>query len=249
MRGKHVSEMLEQFDSVQIINLIDRADRRREIAAQLARIGAIDDPAIAFFAARRPADLGDFPSLGARGCFESHLAIVRQALAGGVKRLLIIEDDFDFAPDIDRRGPPLMAALARTPWNIFYGAPTLDPAADRGVTADPNGLADLLPDVAILTASFVGFERSALTVLEPFLTAMLNRPAGSPDYGPMHVDGAYSVFRHQHPQLRTLVCKPALGAQRASRSDISPNRFILDRFAITRPLANRLRRSLRRTQH
>ena len=248
MKGKPVSKMLEHFDSVRIVNLVDRTDRRREIAAQLARVGATDDPTTSFFAARRPSDSGDFPSLGARGCFESHLAIVRQALADGVERLLIIEDDFDFAPDIDRHGPQVMAALAKASWDVFYGAPILDAGADRDVTADFSGLADLPSNLSILTTSCVGFRRTALTLLEPFLAAMLNRPAGSPDYGPMHVDGAYSVFRQQHPQLRTLVCKPALGAQRASRSDITPNRFILDRFTFTRPLANRLRRSLRRTQ-
>lgn len=244
--GEPVPNMLEQFDSVRIINLVERTDRRFEIAAQLTRIGAADDPTLSFFAAQRPTDPGGFPSLGARGCFESHLAVVRQALADGVERVLIIEDDFDFALDIDRQGHSVMAALAATPWDVFYGAPILDAVADRGITADGYGLASLSPDLAVMTTSCVGFGRTALSLLEPFLTAMLKRPAGSPDYGPMHVDGAYSVFRQQHPKLRTIVCKPSLGAQRASRSDITPNRFILDRFAFTHPLANRLRRSFGR---
>lgn len=36
----------------------------------------------------------------------------------------------------------------------------------------------------------------------------------------MHVDGAYSWFRKDHPFLRTLLADPELGYQRPSRSDI-----------------------------
>ena len=244
-----MAAMLAQFDSIRILNLVDRADRRIEMIDQLRRIGAAEDPKVRFFAARRPADAGDFPSVGARGCFESHLAIIREALAAGVDRLLIIEDDFDFAVDIDRRGPRILAALAAMPWDLFYGAPVLAPDAGQqrnGGDGDGSGLIELAADVPIMTTSCVGFGRVALEAVEPFLTAMLGRPVGSPDYGPMHVDGAYSVLRAQFPGLRTIVCRPAIGSQRASRSDIAPNRFILDRFAFTRPLANRLRRSLAR---
>lgn len=240
--------MLDQFDRVHVINIVDRTDRRREMTAQLRRIGAADDPRTIFFAAQRPADPGPFPSLGARGCYESHLAVVRQALTDGVERLLILEDDFDWAPDIDRRGSPLMAALAAARWDMFYGASILDAGHDRLIGSDGHGLADLAPDIAVQTASCVGIGRAALLKLEPFLAAILGRPAGSADYGPMHVDGAYSIFRRQHPDLRTLAARPAIGAQRASRSDIAPNTFLLDRFAFTRPLANRLRRSLARVR-
>jgi hypothetical protein len=239
-----VKAILDQFDRVHVINIVDRTDRRREMVAQLRRVGAADDPRTLFFPARRPADPGPFPSLGTRGCFESHLAVIRQALADGIERLLLVEDDFDFARDIDRRGPPVMAALAASPWDIFYGASVLYPADEGRVRGDEHGLAAVAPDTAVETASFVGFSRPTLLLLEPFLVAMLGRPGGSPDYGPMHVDGAYSIFRRQHPALRTLACRPALGGQRASRSDIAPNSFLLDRLAVTRPLANRLRRSL-----
>ncbi|HAX77040.1 MAG TPA: LPS biosynthesis glycosyltransferase, partial [Cyanobacteria bacterium UBA11372] len=45
------------------------------------------------FPAIRPDDAGDFPSIGARGCFESHLAILKQALADRLSNVLIVEDD------------------------------------------------------------------------------------------------------------------------------------------------------------
>lgn len=238
--------MLNQFDRVHVINIVDRADRRREMEAQLRRVGAAADPRVVFLPAERPADPGPFSSLGARGCFESHLAVVRQALADRVERLLILEDDFDFSPDINRRGLPLMVVLAAASWDVFYGASLIDDGQGEDARDHGYGLVELGADIGVVTASCLAFGRPALLMLEPFLTAMLRRPAGSPDYGPMHVDGAYSVFRRQHPELRTLIARPAIGDQRASRSDIAGNRFILDRFALTRPLANRLRRSLGR---
>ena len=241
-----MATMLDQFDRVHIINIVDRTDRRREMEAQLQRVGAVNDPRVVFLSAERPADPGPFPSLGARGCFESHLAVVRQALADGVERLLILEDDFDFSPDIGRLGPPLMAVLAVASWDVFYGASLIEDRQGEDARGHGHDLVELGAGIGVMTASCLAFSRSALLMLEPFLTAMLRRPAGSPDYGPMHVDGAYSVFRRQHPELRTLIARPAIGDQRASRSDIADNRFILDRFVFTRPLANRLRRSLGR---
>ena len=212
--------------------------------AQLRRVGAAGDARVAFFPARRPADSGPFPSLGARGCFESHLAVIRQAIEDGIERLLIVEDDFDFVRDINCRGPEVMSALATEPWDIFYGASIIDVENEPSLHSDVHGLCILGPNIAVETASFVGIARPALLLLEPFLLAILGRPAGSPDYGPMHVDGAYSIFRQEHPSIRTLACKPSIGGQRASRSDIATNTFLLDRFVLTRPLANQLRRSL-----
>lgn len=243
-----MATMLDQFDRVHVINIVDRTDRRREMEAQLQRVGAAHDPRVVFLPAERPTDPGPFPSLGARGCFESHLAVVRQALTDGVERLLILEDDFDFSPDIDRRGAPLMAALAVASWDVFYGASLIEDEQGEDTRYHGHGLVELGGDIGVVTASCLAFGRPALVTLEPFLTAMLRRPAGSPDYGPMHVDGAYSVLRRQHPELRTLIARPAIGDQRASRSDIAGNRFILDRFALTRPLANRLRRALKRVK-
>ena len=235
--------LLEHFDSVRIINLANRTDRHREMVRQLKRIDAADDGKVSFFEARRPADAGPFPSVGARGCYESHLAIVRRAITDGVGRLLILEDDLDFSPDIDRFQRAMMA-LAAKPWDIFYGTPIISSADNQLLSADPSGIVELPPHISVQTTSCVAFARPALALLEPFLAAILGRPAGSPDFGPMHVDGAYSVFRRQFPQLRTFVCKPAIGAQRASRSDIAENRFLFDRFTATRPFANAMRHSL-----
>lgn len=245
-----MADLLDQFDRIHIINIVDRTDRRREMMVQLRRVGSVDSINVAFFAAQRPDGPGAFPSVGARGCFESHLAVVRCALADGIKRLLILEDDFDFSADIEKRGLPLMAALSQgsVPWDIFYGASVIEDKSAVISLSGTDGLVKLAPETPVMTASFLAFTRPTLMALEPFLAAIPGRPAGSPDYGPMHVDGAYSLFRRDYPCWRTLAAVPSIGGQRASRSDIAPNSFILDRFALTRPLANRLRRSLERVR-
>jgi hypothetical protein len=51
----------------------------------------------------------------------------------------------------------------------------------------------------------------------------------------MHLDGAYSTFRHQNPDVVTLIASPNLGWQRSSPSNISPRWF--DRVPGLRQLA------------
>ena len=56
-----------------------------------------------------------------------------------------------------------------------------------------------------------------------FMEELQQRPPGHPDGGPMHIDGAYSTFRVQNPDVVTLIASPNLGWQRSSRSDVTPN--------------------------
>lgn len=56
-------------------------------------------PPIQWVAACRPHDAGGFPSIGSRGCFLSHLAVLEDASAKGFERILIVEDDVDFLKD------------------------------------------------------------------------------------------------------------------------------------------------------
>src|SRR5207237_9327797 len=104
-----------------------------------------------------------------------------------------------------------------------------------------NGLGEIAPDQPVLPASFVGFKGRAISELVGFLEAMLLRPAGSADYGPMHVDGAYTVFRQLNPGHTTFAAFPSLGRQRSSPSDITPSGTLLDRWSGTRKLMNVVR--------
>jgi len=225
---------LDLFDQVRIINLVDRPDRRRDMVRELDRLGGMA-PNISFRQAHRPSDAGPFPSVGARGCFESHLAVLRSARDAGCQSLLLLEDDLDFTRDARDRLSAIIPDLFGRQWDFFHGAHLLPPS-------NRSGLAELASDEPVVTASFVGFNGHVLGPLVEFLDAMLRRPAGSPDYGPMHVDGAYTVFRLLNPERVTFAAMPSLGRQRSSPSDITPGGMMLDRWSGTRPLASLLRR-------
>lgn len=232
--------LLNTFDRVRIINLKHRSDRRREIESELTRFGlAVDGEAIAFHEACRPESAGSFPSVGARGCFLSHLGVLEEALAAGTQHLLILEDDLDFSTDAEVRLPLTLARLSQTNWAIFYGGHEQYPGPLDGellVKADRNG--------RIRTTHFIALTRPAIEATVPYLRRMLSREPGDPAGGPMHVDGAYSWFRESRPDLETWLAVPVLGDQRPSRTDIAQP-GLLDRLPLLSALVSQIRRAKR----
>jgi len=228
------------FDRIAIINLPERSDRRSQVAAELAQCGlSLEAPGVSLFRAIRPEGPGDFPSLGARGAYLSHLAVLRAARADGIRRLLVLEDDLVIERSLDAALPHLAPVLAGDDWDIAYLG-HLDPregAVPAFVTTDA-------PQQCL---HFVAINVRCLDALIDYLEACLLRPAGHPDGGAMHVDGAISMFRARHPACRTLLALPSLGRQRPSRSDITDNRWydrsrLLRGFvAVARALKHRLR--------
>lgn len=201
------------FESVRIINLAHRADRRRETVATLANLGAeIDGQTIAFHDASRPDNAGGFPTIGTRGCFLSHLEALTEARNAGVSSLLILEDDVAISRKELERLPTTLAALEREPWDLFYGG---SPAPE---TANP--LSKVMPEQELLLTHFIAFSQRAIEGLVPHLEAILTREPGSPLGGPMHVDGAYAWFRANHPDIRAFAATPHIAHQRSSRTDV-----------------------------
>jgi hypothetical protein len=217
-----------------IINLPHRTDRRAEMEAQLRLSGLSAD----FFPASRPTETAGFPSIGARGCYLSHLAVLRDAAKRGC-HVMVMEDDLDFVPEFRSRWHKALADLETNPWSIFYPAHLLENTA--------SGVTEVASDTHLLCAHFVVFHRDAVATIVAGLERILARPPGHPDGGPMHVDGAYSTLRQQDPGLRTFICAPSLGHQRSSRSDIASNRFY-DRIGLLQPVIGALRRLKRRVR-
>jgi len=236
--------IFKSFDRIYVINLADRADRRRDMAAELASIGtSFDDPRVRLFPAIRPDDAGPFRTIGARGAFLSQLGILTEARDLGCHRILMFEDDLDFVPGFTAAIGPALDMLDILGGDIFYGGYIFpDGRGHVDATATPLALAE--HDNPIRLAHFMGFGRAAIEGLVPYLEAMLNRAAGDPAGGPMDVDGAYNWFREAHPEISAWLAQPQLGVQRPSRTDISAPGPI-DRLPLGTPVRNAVRGALR----
>lgn len=233
--------LLSVFDRIYIINLAHRDDRRQEMQEQLQRIGlSLDHPAVVLFPASFPDDQGEFPTKGARGCFESQLGVHRAILEDGVSRALMLEDDCDFAPGFDAMLNHLGSELKDRDWDMFYSVSPLKPQS--GDAKIGEHLLRLSPDHTFPLAHFVGFSAEFSRHAVPYLEAILTRKLGDPQGGPMHVDGAYCWIRAAYPELVVLGSREPLALQRASRSDIAELRF-WDRLPVLRQLTSAARRS------
>jgi hypothetical protein len=233
--------LLDTFDRIAVINLPERADRRRQVTRELARLGvAVDGRRVRFIEAIRPPGSGQFPSTGAHGCFLSHLKTLRQAQADGVRRLLVLEDDVMFGAEM-RAAAALADALRGEGWQLAY------PGHVQPAVAGP--LRWLPTDAPLVCAHCYAVHGDALPILIDYLEACLARPAGHPKGGPMHFDGALTMLRQARPELVTLLASRSLAGQRSSRSDIIGPSW-LDRLPLAgavRSLRNGLRRLLPRT--
>lgn len=230
---------LRLFDLVQIINLRSRPDRRHEMETELGRIGSGLEPGrVEFFEAAKPQEPGEFESIGARGCFMSHLAALERAVERQAGSLLILEDDVRFSDHFRVRMQALGRRLQEQEWSFFYGGH--DQAPDAARTED-QVLWRVPPSQGIVTAHCIALQGAAISGAAGFLRQILARRAGDPLGGPMHVDGAYSTYRAAHPECVTLVANPPLATQRSSRSDIHALRWF-DRIRPVGAAVDRLRR-------
>jgi hypothetical protein len=223
------TKIFDAFQRIYIVNLPSRSDRRQAILSDLANAGIVaEDPRLRIFPGVRPADAGEFPSLGARGCYMSHLSVLQEALANGLENVLILEDDLALEPAARLPQPQLVAMLREGDWDFAYPG-HVEGSGDL-TAAQP---AWHITDQPLVCAHFLGLNRRVLPTLVDYLETCLERPAGHPDGGPMHVDGAYTMFRQRNPKVVTLICMPSLGGQRSSRSDIYFNRWF-DRLPVFR---------------
>jgi glycosyl transferase family 25 len=196
--NRNAHQLFEVYDVVRIVNLPSRADRRRAMQGELRRIGLFGDPRIAFFPAFAPEVSEPWRSRGERGCFLSHLAILKAAREAG-QSVLILEDDCDFTD-----------AAFDADWgkgsDIFYGGFGALNYSDLHAS-DVQG------------SHCMGFRASVVAPLVEFLEQLAQGEAPPP------IDGAYVRFRRAHPELRTSFALPQVAVQRQSPSDIAVGRF------------------------
>lgn len=222
-------QFLGYFDRVSVINLPERTDRRAAVERELQKLGlAMHAHKVRFFAAQKPNDAGSFPSTGVRGCFESHLAVLREARADELANVLILEDDFASSPALERLQSRLIAQLARADWDLVNFGHDLPCEERREPSLQPPREHDYK------LAHCYAVNASCFDALITFLEQVQTRPSGHPLGGPMHYDGALHTFRLQNAQRPFLIAYPSVAGQRSSRSDITPSR--LDRVPMLAPV-------------
>lgn len=234
----------DSFGLIRVINLPERKDRLREVTRQLAALGIkFEAASVELYVAARPTELCGFDALGVRGCFLSHLAILKDALARGVESVLVMEDDCEvLARNLQRIGHVAQGLQGRE-WGFCYLG-----HIEAVVEPAPGALPGLIAfNGPVRMTHLYGIHGHILPALVEYLEGCLVRPPGDPVGGPMDVDGAFTMFRAAHPEVITLLAQPAMAVQRSSRSDIRFNRWELtpglkQAMALIRGLRLRLKR-------
>lgn len=229
-----MTKITDYFQGVYVVNLPERTDRRKFIVKELESVGIPLTPdKVEIFPAIRPNEAGGFSSIGARGCFSSHVAILKQAKKLGLTNILILEDDLEISPKFRTDQAKIIEQLCQQDWDFAYFGHVEEVGEKSPVALVP--FSD-----AMMTTHFYAVNGKIFDSLLEFLEALQHRPAGHPDCGPMHLDGAYSTFRAQNPDVIALIASPNLGWQRSSRSDIYPNPWF-DRLPGIKQLAGAAR--------
>ena len=226
------------FGTICVINLRSRPDRRIELAEQLDHIGlSFQSPHLTLFEASKPDNPAGFETAGVRGCFMSHLQVLRDAMQQGTRSVLILEDDLNFCENFNSRFDTVANWLEANEWGMFYGTYFLaEPLVQSGAACTRVD-----PAQPIGTSAFVAVNGKHIGALIQHLEAMLQRAPGDARGGPMHIDGAYCWFRQSHPEVLTCLSSDPLGFQRSSRTDVQALRWF-DRFAGSAWLVAKLRR-------
>jgi glycosyl transferase, family 25 len=220
--------LLDTFAAIRVINLKSREDRRREVASEFARLGlAIDGHKIRFHTVSRFDFADPFPSVGAKGCFHSHLAVLEEARLKGFENVLILEDDCDFTGSIEDTLECALNALRAEDWALFFGGHE-ELACDQ---SDPEPIQQFRPGSWVQGTHFIAVQRKAIELIVPFLHEEIEKLATDPTGGSRGIDAAYCHFGVRFSDLHYFAAWPKLAYQRPSRTDIS-DPSVFDRLPI-----------------
>ena len=216
-----------------IINAAHRTDRRQEMRSALHRVGwDPDGPKMTWFPAIDPKTAVETQARDRAGVSFRHIAVLNIARSAGHQRVLVLEDDCDFAPTSPVAKPRSPGGLRRSPGV----SPTL---VTSSRVPGPPRLVPWGPDQTIKQTHCYAVAGNVLSRLPGYLEAITLRSAGSPEGGPMSIDAGFSWFRRHNPDVLTVLAAPSLAYQRSSRSDLSPRWF--DRVLVLRDAVQNIR--------
>ncbi|ASC71579.1 hypothetical protein XM38_025310 [Halomicronema hongdechloris C2206] len=222
------------FDRIYILNLPHRVDRRKATIKELESIGVFLKPEkIEVFPAIKPDKAEPFKKLGSKGCFLSVLAILGHVRDEGANNVLIFQDDIKFPPFFNKHESSLIQQLELQNWDIAQFGHLTTEIDDADIKDKFATWRD--SESKAIGAHFFAVNGKSLDRFIHFLEELMSRPSGHPEGGAMPIDGAFTVFRRQNPDIVRLLAIPSFGGQRSSRSDVTPKWF--DKLPVTSNLA------------
>lgn len=195
------------FDRVVVISLARRPDRLAAFQSRLADAwpGTKCEVFVAVDGQQEPPPPGWKTTPGAWGCYRSHLAVIEQAIAEGIERLLILEDDATFGHAFAER----LFALAVPPdcEMLYLGGEHLKPPipATAGLARCVN---------VNRTHAYAVLGRAALGTIASHLRW---DAAAWTDHH--HIDHHYGLL-HERGGVVVYAATPWLCGQAAGKSDI-----------------------------
>ncbi|MDE1163424.1 MAG: hypothetical protein PW792_15985 [Acidobacteriaceae bacterium] len=237
MRSFRPEEPLAFFDGIFVLNLPERSERLTATRAELQRLDPAAAARLQVAPGVRATEAHGFPSIGAYGCFLGHLNILRNARDRGLERILVLEDDVSFDPELWKQDwPAVQTALETAAWHIASLG-----FEDSVSTPDSSG-GPLLPVVEpLMLAHCYAVHGRTLAAMISFLEEMMAREPGDPAGGPMHYDGALFHYTRDCAGVVRLRPRISLAGQRSSRSDIAGGRWFDRGVPWLRKAAERLR--------
>lgn len=194
-------------DQIFYINLKHRTDRRKEIEAEVAKMGW---KATRFDAVRKP--------YGAYGCCLSHIGVLEIALKRGLKQVLVLEDDA-IIYDIERL-KEVIKNMSNLDFDMFcLSHNTSRTRVRRDGAILPSGFARATD--LITTGCYVARDHQIPKLLDEWRTAAKHLEKNGP-HNKYAVDIIWKKLQHEG---RWLCANPPVIGQRASYSDIEKCRI------------------------
>lgn len=231
-----------------LINMPERTDRLRDSLRELSWASGrpVTEDDIYLLTPPQFDDAAGFINAGYRSCLHAHLEAAKWGLANGVERLLVFEDDIQFAPDWRTTGVAALEQLEAEPWDLA----TLGYLPNLG---GPEQLGTF--EWQRFDGEVIGSH--AYVVNGPFLPRWIQHleaiSTGKPGdelTGPISPDGAFNTIVWVDPNIKRFLANPSLVDQRPSHSDINLSR--VDKMTalslpvrLLRRLQNRLRHARR----
>ena len=200
-------KIIDYFDRIYVINLPVCTDRLKSIRRELIRAGMPFKPGkVELFSAIKPDDPAGFIHASWRGCFLSHLNVLKLAKKEKLSNVLVMEDDLLIYRKFFRNQDLIVEYLNKYKWGFVYFA--------HSVKFHQNSypkLIELSQDVCWTT--FYGVNSTIFDRLIYFLEEYVEKIKANPPSINLGLDSVYSLFRRENKDIITLIATPALGTQ------------------------------------